>query len=121
MWISFPTTSGRMCRSRFANPRLHSSGRQIVCGPSWITDRKTILNQKILGNGNMSTFSKKYESRADNILVFHARKRSAIELTRSFVNSLVNQLAVIVGHCDLRSDDLKQPECLHGSRERGRR
>ena len=36
------------------------------------------------------------------------RKRRATELTRSFVHDLVNQLAVIVGHCDLVSDDLKQ-------------
>jgi|CZKJ01.1.fsa_nt_gi hypothetical protein len=56
----------------------------------------------------MSTFCKKYESRPDNILVLHARKRRAIELARSFVDSLVNQLAVIVGRRDLRSDDLKQ-------------
>jgi hypothetical protein len=55
----------------------------------------------------MSTFSKKYESRADNILMFHKRKRSAVELMRSFFASLANQLAVIVGRCDLRSD-LKQ-------------
>jgi 2-phospho-L-lactate guanylyltransferase (CobY/MobA/RfbA family) len=52
----------------------------------------------------MSAFSKKYESRAGNILDSDERKR----LTRSFVHDLVNQLAVIVGHCDLLSDDMKQ-------------
>ena len=56
----------------------------------------------------MSAFSKKYESHPDNTLDLDERKRGAIELTRSFVHDLVNQLAVIVGHCDLLSDDLKQ-------------
>jgi hypothetical protein len=56
----------------------------------------------------MRAFSKKYESRPDNISDLDERKRRAIELTRSFVHDLVNQLAVIVGHCDLLSDDLKQ-------------
>jgi hypothetical protein len=36
------------------------------------------------------------------------RKRLAIELARSFVDDLVDDLAVIVGHCDPLSDDLKQ-------------
>jgi hypothetical protein len=56
----------------------------------------------------MSAFSKKYESHPDNTLDLDERKLGAIELTRSFVHDLVNQLAVIVGHCDLLSDDLKQ-------------
>jgi hypothetical protein len=56
----------------------------------------------------MSTFSKKYESRPGNILDLDERKRPTIELTRSFVHDLVNQLAVIVGHCDLLRDDLTQ-------------
>ena len=55
----------------------------------------------------MSTFSKKYESRPNNILRLDEMQRE-IELTRSFVHDLVNQLAVIVGHCDLVSDDLRQ-------------
>jgi hypothetical protein len=56
----------------------------------------------------MGAFSKKGESRPDNILRMDEVQRRAISLTRSFVHDLVNQLAVIVGHCDLVSDDLKQ-------------
>jgi hypothetical protein len=56
----------------------------------------------------MSTFPKKYESCPGNILDVGERKRRTIELTRSFVHDLVNKLAVIVGHCDLLSDYLKQ-------------
>jgi hypothetical protein len=55
----------------------------------------------------MSTFSKKYESRPNNTLRLDEVQRTT-ELTRSFVHDLVNQLAVIVGHCDLVSDDLEQ-------------
>jgi hypothetical protein len=54
----------------------------------------------------MSTFQKKRESRPDDIVRSDEVQRRAIELTRSFVQDLVNQLAVIVGHCDLLSDDL---------------
>jgi hypothetical protein len=56
----------------------------------------------------MGAFSKKGESRRDNILRMDEVQRRAISLTRSFVHDLVNQLAVIVGHCDLVSADLKQ-------------
>jgi hypothetical protein len=56
----------------------------------------------------MGAFSKKGESRPDNIVRMDEVQRRAISLTRSFVHDLVNQLAVIVGHCDLVSDDLKQ-------------
>jgi hypothetical protein len=56
----------------------------------------------------MSTFSKKHERRRDNILRLDEVQLRAIELTRSFVHDLVNQPAVIVGHCDLLSDCLKQ-------------
>jgi hypothetical protein len=56
----------------------------------------------------MSTFSKKHESYPAKILRLDGVQRRAIELTRSFVHDLVNQLAVTVGHCDLLSDDLKQ-------------
>jgi len=56
----------------------------------------------------MSTFSKKYGSRPDKIVRLGEVQQRAIGLTRSFVHDLVNQLAVIVGHCDLVSDDLKQ-------------
>jgi hypothetical protein len=56
----------------------------------------------------MSTFPKNRESRPDNIVRSDEVQRRTIELTRSFVHDLVNQLTVIVGHCDLLSDDLKQ-------------
>jgi hypothetical protein len=56
----------------------------------------------------MGTFSKKGESRPDNIVRMDEVQRRAISLTRSFVHDLVNQLAVIVGQCDLVSDDLTQ-------------
>lgn len=38
-------TGKRMCRSLSADPTLHSSGRQIACGLSWITDRKKMSNR----------------------------------------------------------------------------
>ena len=56
----------------------------------------------------MGTFSKNHESRPERICRLHEVKRRAIELTRSFVHDLVNQLAVIVGHCYLLGDDLKK-------------
>jgi hypothetical protein len=56
----------------------------------------------------MSTVSKKYEGRPTNDSRVDGRQHPAIEITRSFVHDLVNQLAVIVGHCDLLSDNLKQ-------------
>jgi hypothetical protein len=56
----------------------------------------------------MSTVSKKFKSRPDNDVGSDEMQRPAIELTRSFVHDLVNKLAVIVGHCDLLSDDLKK-------------
>jgi hypothetical protein len=56
----------------------------------------------------MSTVSKKYEGPSPNSLRLDGRQNRARELTRSFVHDLVNKLAVIVGHCDLLSDNLKQ-------------
>jgi hypothetical protein len=56
----------------------------------------------------MSTVSKKYEGRPTKNLPVDEREHRAIELTCSFVHDLVNKLAVIVGHCDLLSDNLKQ-------------
>jgi hypothetical protein len=56
----------------------------------------------------MSAFSKKYESRPDKTLDLEERRLRATELTRSFVHDLVNQLAVIVGHCDLLGSRLRE-------------
>jgi hypothetical protein len=56
----------------------------------------------------MSTVSKKCDSRPNNNLGMDERKSPASDLTRSFVHDLVNKLAVIVGHCDRLSDNLKQ-------------
>ena len=36
------------------------------------------------------------------------KKSSQVRLTAPFVHDLVNKLAVIVGHCDLLSDHLKE-------------
>jgi hypothetical protein len=56
----------------------------------------------------MNTFPEKHETRPDNIVPSDEVQRRAIEFTRSFVHDLVNQLAVIVGLCDLLSDDPKK-------------
>jgi hypothetical protein len=56
----------------------------------------------------MNTFPEKRETRPNNFVSSDEVQRRGIELTRSFVHDLVNQLAVIVGHCGLLSDDLKK-------------
>jgi hypothetical protein len=56
----------------------------------------------------MSTFSKKYDSLPGTILDLGKRKRRAIEPIRLFVHDLIDQLAIIVGHCDLLSYNLEQ-------------
>lgn len=56
----------------------------------------------------MSIFTKKFKSRPDGDVSSEEVQRRGIELTRSFVHHLVNQLAVIVGHCDLLRIDLEK-------------
>ena len=71
-------------------------------------DRKPILNE-YLGRIELWVPSLKKAKTVQTIFLrMDEVQRRAISLTRSFVHDLIDQLAVIVGHCDLVSDDLRQ-------------